>query len=275
MRKRLWLCALLAFPPIAANANNVGSLLSDSSATCPSVGQSMITLQEGINAASLAAIKSGSLAAGLAGTNPRKNPSYRKIEENAVAVDEGRAKGFEGLGPLLSAHFDDASVAVATKAVTDEAKADLELVGIYSSLVVQYERMQNHSNKRINPWVFVGAAALSPALAAGMAGGASGKSASSSTTTTTTNGSASGTVVGDQVYATAHSTSVSETTTYEPSAASVAREIAKAEADAQTNAQLERIILVYRPRIETAIYTFNPLIHAWVESCKAAKYQPK
>jgi len=235
----------------------------------------MITLQEGVNAASLAAIKSGSLAAGLSGTNPSRNPSYRKIEENAAAVDAGRAKGFEGLGPLLSAHFDDPSVAIATKAVTDEAKGDLELVGIYSSLVVQYERMQNRSNKRLNPWVFVGAAVVSPALAAGMAAGASGKSTSSSTTTTTTNGSANGTIIDDQVYATSHSTSVTETSTVAPSAASFAREIAKAEADAQTNAQLEKIILTYRPRIETSIYTFNPLIHTWNESCKSSKYDGK
>jgi len=260
LRFCLSLALLIAFwPPLVAAAEPT---VGDQAATCASVGQAMIALQDGVNAASIAAIKAGSLAQGLANTNPSKNHAYRLIEEDALAVDAGRAKAYAGLGQLLGARFADPGVTNATQAVTDEAKAELQLVGGYSSVTLAYERMENRGNKRMSPLLLAGAAVVSLPLAAGMAAGASGQHAQTSTSSTTS------TTVGNQTY------SNTTTTTMAPSTTSIAQALAQAQANAQTKASLSLIVITYRPQIETAIYTFNPLIQKWVDACREAKQLP-
>jgi hypothetical protein len=223
--------------------------------TCRSVGQAMIDLQKGVGDASVAALKEGSLSQTLAGTNPRKNHAYHDIETEAANVDNGIAEGYRGIGALLAARFSDQHVADATGNVVTEARAELKLLGAYGGAALMYERMENHSNKRMSGWLIAGTAIVSPVAAAGLMAGANGSRTTTSETTST--------VSGNQVYA--------HTTTTGPGPDEIARAFANAEANAQTTNNLEVVLITFEPQIEDSVYTINPLVQRWVNVCRAAK----
>lgn len=116
------------------------SAIADEAITCSAVGQSMLTFSAGVNGAVLAAAKATLAASSLPGTTPKRNPSFRVVEDESAKVEANAGTVLSGLGPLVGADFGDPSVQKATDAVTIEGRAELQEALSFSRLSFRLEQ---------------------------------------------------------------------------------------------------------------------------------------
>jgi hypothetical protein len=211
------------------------------STTCSGVGQPMLTLSQGVDAAVIAAVKATLAASTLPGTSPKHNPGYKTVEDEAPQVEAGVSEALTGLGPLVDADFRNGSIQKATDAVTLEARGELQEALSYGQLSLRFEQILKARR------------AAAARVALGDALRAFGSSFATSS-----------------VYGSVNSQPFTATITRPAEMAPPVRVAPDAtiEQTAEALGQ-EEARLVFFP------YTFHPLVNRWVRACRAAHQLPQ
>lgn len=214
-------------------------------ATCASVGPSIIALQKGVNGAVLAAGNATIAASRLPGTKRTHNPDITIVEEQSAKVESDVGSVLSALGPLVSGEFGDPTLQNSTESVTLEARAESQEAlsfGRLSRRFLQILETRAAAKQRV---------ALANALRAfGAAFGAS--------TVSNTQGSING-----QSFS---ATTVTRTPNAPPPPITIPPD-ANIDQTAEALEQ-EQARLLFLP------YTFNPLVEHWIAACRAAHQLP-